>query len=826
MQNRIDRLEGLVLSLMTNGEHSAGAAAAHAAIEGSRKNSFGTMDAPFDVDNDDVIKEEIEGDEGDESEVDQVAKGIGVMKVDNGRTLFASEAHWYAILSDIAEVKNYFASHKEQYNEQMKRVQASREEDASGGAFLSLVAKPATREELLASFPSKPATDRLVARYFNAYDPAVHIIHGPTFQKQYDQHWMNPNETSVVWLGLVYAIMTLALQSYHRAGDEPPEYRGKSWELSVQFRRLTGQCLVLADFIQPLAYMLETMILHVQAEYARTRDAEAGVLVLVGICVRLAQRMGYHRDPWPYQSISPFHGEMRRRVWTFVRQADLLFSFQFGLPSMIRSEHIDTEIPRNLYDDELYEEMTALPPSRPIAEATPMSYMIAKARLAFAFGKIVDRTQAISNPPCYEEIMKLDQELREVHASTPPHLRLRAMQDSARDPANLIMQRYGLECLYLKSQCVLHRKFVAHGRDTQRYGYSRRVCMDASMDMLSHQSTLHHEAKPGGRLRSIKWFISSLTTHDFLLAAMIVSLDLYYSAEAERTGRKLSRTSSPNLTNPYSYNEQAQSQERRESMLQAIEHCIGIWDTLRDQSMEAYKASATLRVMVDKLKSHQARMPQSPPQSQYGVSNMRNPNFGAFPNGMASDITVEDVAPEHSAALTLGMLSTGGVTPNAAFGLNGGMSMSLADQQRAYPASMAGILNDPVPERSGLTPQYPASDSSTTMPNNIGRTGSPFSQIFGTSGGFGAELAMAAGGDIDWGAWDSYIQGTNTDLNQLWPMNMDMSNLQPDGLLPQQQQQHQQAQQQQQPQQQQNMNNGVQNAGSVFMGATTPQAMM
>ncbi|KAK4915679.1 hypothetical protein LTR28_013523, partial [Elasticomyces elasticus] len=68
--------------------------------------------------------------------------------------------------------------------------------------------------------------------------------------------------------------------------------------------------------------------------------------------------------------------------------------------------------------------------------------------------------------------------------------------------------------------------------------------------------------------------------------------------------------------------------------------------------------------------------------------------------------------------------------------------------------------------------------------------------------------------------------GTNTDLNQLWPMNMDMSNLQPDGLLPQQQQQHQQAQQQQQPQQQQNMNNGVQNAGSVFMGATTPQAMM
>lgn len=100
MQNRIDRLEGLVLSLMTNGAQSAGPAAAQAAIAHSLGN--GTADAPLSYtmgsDGPESIKEE---DEGEESEVEQVAKSIGVMKVDNNRAVFASEAHWYAILGEV-----------------------------------------------------------------------------------------------------------------------------------------------------------------------------------------------------------------------------------------------------------------------------------------------------------------------------------------------------------------------------------------------------------------------------------------------------------------------------------------------------------------------------------------------------------------------------------------------------------------------------------------------------------------------------------------------------------------------------------------------------
>jgi hypothetical protein len=105
MQNRIDRLEGLVLSLMTNGAQSAGPAAAQAAIaqsmsSGSSEQQYetGHMGSAMSIAAPESIPEE---DAEDESEMENVTKSIGVMKVHNNATIFASEAHWYAILGEV-----------------------------------------------------------------------------------------------------------------------------------------------------------------------------------------------------------------------------------------------------------------------------------------------------------------------------------------------------------------------------------------------------------------------------------------------------------------------------------------------------------------------------------------------------------------------------------------------------------------------------------------------------------------------------------------------------------------------------------------------------
>lgn len=726
MQNRIDRLESLVLSLMTNGPQSAGPTAAAQALSATGPVTGSSVSGssagfPLDIDGDDVIREETIGQQGEDNEVNEVTKSIGVMKVDNNKAIFIPEAHWYSILAEISEVKNWFADHKKQYDENLRRLKDNfPEEDRVGTSFLFITEKPISKEEVLRQFPPKNTCDSLIARFFNTYnyDPAFHIIHGPTFQKQYDQHWMNPSETPVIWLGMAFAMMVIALQSFQRTGEEPPEYQGRIWQMLQDYRRLTAQSLILADPMQPIDHMIETLILYVLGEFGRSRDAEASVLIGVSVIVRLASRMGYHRDAKYFPAISPFRGEMRRRLWTVVRQCDLLFSSQAGLPPMIRSNEFNTELPRNLYDDELYEDMKTLPPSRPIAEPTPMCYVIYKAQLMHMYGQIVEDMQSLLPTP-YEQVMKLDAKLRETQSNIPALFKTRAIEESLRDPSSLVMQRYILDLLYLRAQCILHRKYMGCARENARYSYSRRTCIEAAMEMLRHQATLHNESRPGGRLSNIKWYISSLTSSDFLLAAMVVCLDLYQSAEAERQGRR----PSTDLLDGFA------GQERRAQMMAAIEQSLGIWDTLRDQSMEAFKAHGILNAMLTKLRSHEAQLRQQGGGGFTGATT-------AFPamNGVAADDA--NVAPEHSAAMTLGMLSTGALTPNS------------ANMFAAYPEQSAGTQSQPLTTAPGYMSGTGTGGASATDAGPVNAP-SPFSSLFGGPGLGFQDLGMT-NANIDW----------------------------------------------------------------------------
>jgi hypothetical protein len=76
--------------------------------------------------------------------------------------------------SQIAEVRNYFHTHKKQYEEQAEKFKATKfPSDVPGSTLLLGAMKPASRAEIMSSFPSRYTTDMLIARYFNSYDPAT-----------------------------------------------------------------------------------------------------------------------------------------------------------------------------------------------------------------------------------------------------------------------------------------------------------------------------------------------------------------------------------------------------------------------------------------------------------------------------------------------------------------------------------------------------------------------------------------------------------------------------------------------------------------------------
>lgn len=105
MQSRIDRLEGLVLSLMgSNGSPNSSPR--------NRERSDSTEDGLrnekyHDDDEEDIgmrsIHEEDKGHESGrvEDEVEEMRGALGIMKMDQGRSYYRGETHWAAILSEV-----------------------------------------------------------------------------------------------------------------------------------------------------------------------------------------------------------------------------------------------------------------------------------------------------------------------------------------------------------------------------------------------------------------------------------------------------------------------------------------------------------------------------------------------------------------------------------------------------------------------------------------------------------------------------------------------------------------------------------------------------
>jgi hypothetical protein len=123
-------------------------------------------------------------------------------------------------------VKNYFASHKKDLENNYEKITKSKPSTAKDGPVLLFNAHaPPTDEEIRAGLPPRSVVDKLVARYFNSFT-IIHVLHSPTFHKELHAHWRDPSKTTIIWLGLLYSMLCLAMQSYHKIGDEPLEWKG------------------------------------------------------------------------------------------------------------------------------------------------------------------------------------------------------------------------------------------------------------------------------------------------------------------------------------------------------------------------------------------------------------------------------------------------------------------------------------------------------------------------------------------------------------------------------------------------------------------------
>ncbi|KAH7152671.1 putative Zn(II)2Cys6 transcription factor [Dactylonectria macrodidyma] len=498
----------------------------------------------------------------------------GTLEVRESGTSYVQSVHWEAILTKIRGLKEDLVT----------------DSKAPPGSHLFYGPnRHATRDEVLAAVPPRPVVDRLMALHFDSYIITPYLIHGKKFLREYETFWEDPSATSIAWIGLMFSMLYIAAQLQAFTIDFPD---GRAESLKAEyltmkdaFREKAVQCLILARYTTGGPYILETLITVLTGEFILLKDGATDGWLSISMILHLAMRMGYHRDPDHFPGISPFEGEMRRRIWTTILQLDLVLSLEMGLPRSATDTHIDTKQPRNLRDCDFEEDTTEMPPPRPETEWTPVLPLIARGRLITALGLICDVNTDI-NPPSYDEVTKVDALLEDVHnRAIPPVLRWGTMPHPITDSPNLVVQRVSVETTYYKSRILLYRRAlisypVRHSQERDRE--SVRICLDSALKILSFQQMLHEESQPFGRLCQLRWKVAHIFNQDVLLATSVLCL---YLQDVDKF--ELPETAGQTTWSP-----------RAEEIRQQLTISHKIWLQMSTASAEAGKVAKALSIVL------------------------------------------------------------------------------------------------------------------------------------------------------------------------------------------------------------------------------------
>lgn len=444
---------------------------------------------------------------------------------------YVGSTHWSAMLDDILELKAIISSESE-----APATNGLDGRESQHGEVLYGLPHSYNLQDIIQHYlPPQAEVDSLLSIYFSGETFILPILHCTAFRRQCQQFWSQSKTSNALWVSLLFSVCYMASKIAAATNHSP----------AINVERLhtaAGQCLVQGQYNLSQPYVPEALVLYAQSKNFHSLDPSREAAAILGMAIRHAYQMGYHRDPDIFGNLSIFEGEMRRRFWAVSKQMDLMLSFQLGLPSHIRLENSDAQSPRNLLDSDFDEDALQLPPARSDQEPTRLLWFIIKDKQMITFSKVCqDSLSFQSKTP--EEVLQLDHEVRQMYASVPSVLRARPFADSMAESPFLIMTRIYIEFIYLKSLCVLHRRYMRLGDS-----YSTSAGTEAARSLVTRCLDMWNQLEPGGQLQNHQWMINCFTVNDFLLGVSTLCLAAHQKrGQPELQSLALTDTSSTDI---------------------------------------------------------------------------------------------------------------------------------------------------------------------------------------------------------------------------------------------------------------------------------------
>jgi hypothetical protein len=236
---------------------------------------------------------------------------------------------------------------------------------------------PGTAQDLANKHPTQVEAMMLWDIYTQNVEPLCKILHTPTVGAMAASTSLNPEAASKNDECLLFIIYYSAVMSMSE-DDCLRDFNRSRQNLMAHYRSAFCQALVNASWLKTKALTVlqaYTLFLIVMRGHI---DADT-FWILTGIAIRIAQRMGLHRDGEKLDLV-PFEVQLRRRVFWQLLPLDGYAGQVSGCGISISPDTWDTLPPQNINDDQICPNMSQIP--RDQIKATEMIFVLSRIELS------------------------------------------------------------------------------------------------------------------------------------------------------------------------------------------------------------------------------------------------------------------------------------------------------------------------------------------------------------------------------------------------------------------------------------------------------------
>ncbi|KAK5445354.1 hypothetical protein LTS15_010135 [Exophiala xenobiotica] len=216
-------------------------------------------------------------------------------------------------------------------------------------------------------------------------DPLVKLIHVPTIQRQILHASQNLANIPPAFESLMFSMYYAAVTSVQCADTCRTLFQEERQTSLDRYCFGTEQALAKANFMSnPNVPTLQALTLYLIC--ARPCADKTYIWSMTGLLIRLATKLGLHRDPVAL-GLNPFQSEIRRRLWWQILILDVRTAEDNDLDPIICEHSFDTKFPANVNDVDLDVNMTeAVTESE---HRTEMLYALTRLKVSYGARQLV-----------------------------------------------------------------------------------------------------------------------------------------------------------------------------------------------------------------------------------------------------------------------------------------------------------------------------------------------------------------------------------------------------------------------------------------------------